>query len=196
MKARIRIKRMAFVAFAGIAGMMLTSCMHMALGMIDMLEEMDYQLAEYTDTYTSSYSSSSSYSSQPVAASYQKAPANVYMTAQGRLVDSWIDNVWRQCYVRDFDGNGEINCCDKATAFCIKWRQYNNNRIRLCQQQTRSLNHMYVQIWLEGYGWWSVDPAYKNNGTHDMKAVWGNNYNRDCDSVDAYWITVFSNYIY
>lgn len=190
----MKIKRMVWAVGVGFAVMMLTSCAQLlflaAAGMV-------YEAVSYDNSSSATVASySSSYSARPVAASYQKAPSDVYTTAQGRLVDGWMDNVWRQCKVRDFDGNGEINCCDKATAFCIKWRQYNNNRIRLCQQQTRSLNHMYVQIWLEGYGWWSVDPCYTASGTHDMKMVWGNLYNRDYDQVEAYWITEFNRYIY
>lgn len=198
MKARIGIKRMAFVAFVGVAVIMLTSCMHMALGMIDILQEVDYQLAEYTGTSAGSYSSSSSYSARPAETSYQKAPVNVYMTAAAQQVDRQISQVWQQCEqegIRDYDGNGVTNCCDKATAFCIKWRRQYSRRVRLCQQM-RDLDHMYVQIWLDGYGWWSVDPRWTSNGTHDMKQVWKYLYDRDYDDVDAYWVKVFSSYIY
>ena len=196
MKARIRIKRMAFVAFVGAAVMMLTSCAQLlflaAAGMI-------YEAASYESPSSSTAASySSSYSARPAETSYQKAPVNVYMTAAAQQVDRQISQVWQQCEqegIRDYDGNGVTNCCDKATAFCIKWRRQYSRRVRLCQQM-RDLDHMYVQIWLDGYGWWSVDPRWTSNGTHDMKQVWKYLYDRDYDDVDAYWVKVFSSYIY
>lgn len=196
MKARIGIKRMAFVAFGGAAVMMLTSCAQMlflaAAGMI-------YEAASYESPSSSTAASySSSYSARPAETSYQKAPVNVYMTAAAQQVDRQISQVWQQCEmegIRDYDGNGETNCCDRATAFCIKWRRQYSRRVRLCQQM-RDLDHMYVQIWLDGYGWWSVDPRWTSNGTHDMKQVWKYRYDRDYDDVDAYWVKVFSSYIY
>lgn len=179
----------------GIFLLPLTSCVHTMVGMLDILEESNPSIIEYTDTYTAS----SSYSARPAAASYQKAPANVCWTEQGRLVDSRINFVWRQCEregLRDYDQNGKVNCCDRATAFCIRWRRNYKNDVRLCQQMTRNIDHMYVQIWLDGYGWWAVDPAFTSNGTHDMKAVWGSRYNRDYDDIDAYWVKRFSRYIW
>ena len=113
-----------------------------------------------------------------------------------RMVSVADPSDWNYLAAGDYDGNGTVNCCDKATAFCIQWRRYYKNSIRLCQQMTGRLDHMYVQIWVDGYGWWSVDPAYTSNGTHDMKAVWGKRYNRDCDDVGAYWVKEFSKYIW
>ena len=196
MKARIGIKRMAFVAFVGVAVMMLTSCAQLlflaAAGMI-------YEAASYESPSSSTAASySSSYSARPTETSYQKAPVNVYTTAAAQQVDRQISQIWQQCEqegIRDYDGNGVTNCCDKATAFCIKWRRQYTRRVRLCQQM-RDLDHMYVQIWLDGYGWWSVDPRWTSNGTHDMKQVWKYLYDRDYDDVDAYWVKVFSSYIY
>ena len=195
MKHTKKLKMAVWAACVGIFTMMLTSCMELML--VGMAAGVDY-LAERSSSSTSysAASSTSSYSAQPIAASYQKAPANIYATSEGRLVDSQISWVWQQCKVRDFDGNGKVNCCDRATAFCIQWRRCYTNSVRLCQQMTRSLDHMYVQIWLDGYGWWSVDPAYTANGTHDMKEVWGRRYDRAYDEINAYWITEFNRYIY
>lgn len=111
------------------------------------------------------------------------------------LVDRQISSVWQQCEregIRDYDGNGKVNCCDKATAFCIKWRKQYKRNVRLCQQQTRKMNHMFVQIWLDGYGWWSVDPRWTSNGTHDMKEVWRGKYDRAYDDTEAYWVKHFT----
>lgn len=113
-------------------------------------------------------------------------------------LDEQISLVWGQCEkegVKDYDKNGVVNCCDRATAFCIKWKQSYRNDIRLCQQQTNAMNHMYVQIYLPDYGWWSVDPAFTGNGTHDMQAVWGCRYNPGQDITEAYWVRVFSKHI-
>ena len=114
------------------------------------------------------------------------------------LVDRQISAVWQQCErdgIRDYDGNGKVNCCDRATAFCIKWKKLYSREIRLCQQMTKKIDHMYVLIWLDGYGWWAIDPAYSHYGTHDMKAVWGSRYVQGCDDTTAYWVKVFSKYV-
>ena len=113
-------------------------------------------------------------------------------------LDEQISLVWGQCEkegVKDYDKNGVVNCCDRATAFCIKWKQSYRNDIRLCQQQTNAMNHMYVQIYLPDYGWWSVDPSFTENGTHDMQAVWGWRYSPGQDVTEAYWVHEFSTYI-
>ena len=113
-------------------------------------------------------------------------------------VDEQMSLVWNLCEkegVKDYDKNGVVNCCDRATAFCIKWKKSYRNDIRLCQQQTNVLNHMYVQIYLPDYGWWSVDPTFTENGTHDMQAVWGWRYNPAQDVTEAYWGRVFSKHM-
>ncbi len=113
-------------------------------------------------------------------------------------LDEQISLVWGQCEkegVKDYDKNGVVNCCDRATAFCIKWKQSYRNDIRLCQQQTNAMNHMYVQIYLPDYGWWAVDPSFTENGTHDMQAVWGWRYSPGQDVTEAYWVHEFSTYI-
>ena len=121
-------------------------------------------------------------------------PAAYSKGKDAALVDRQISWVWQQCEkegIRDYDGNGTVNCCDRATAFCIKWRQSYSRRIRLCQQK-RMLDHMYVQIWLDGYGWWSIDPRWTSNGTHDMKEVWKWKYDARYDDTDAYWVVYFT----
>ncbi len=117
--------------------------------------------------------------------------------AEARHIDEQISYIWEHTknYVRDYDDNGEVNCCDVATAFCIRWKSVYSMPIRLCQQQTAKINHMYVQI-LTSWGWWSVDPQYSNrNGSHDMKDVWGLKYSIYGDDTNGYWVRFFSKYI-
>lgn len=117
--------------------------------------------------------------------------------AEARQLDKCISYVWNSAryIVRDFDKNGEVNCCDTATAFCIKWKATYSLPIRLCQQQTSKFNHMYVQI-LTNWGWWSVDPEYNDwNGSHDMADVWGWKYSVYGDNPNGYWAKYFARYI-
>lgn len=128
----------------------------------------------------------------------EAAAQRLCTVADAEALDGQMSLVWSQCEkegVKDYDRNGVVNCCDRATAFCIKWRKSYRNDIRLCQQQTNAMNHMYVQIYLPDYGWWSVDPSFTENGTHDMQAVWGWRYNPAQDVIEAYWIREFSTYI-
>lgn len=205
MKQTGTVRRIIWGLCIGISTVMLMSCMELLAFAVEGMGS--YYDTYYDSNYDSSYTEAINARITPASTSgsftsftsYRKAPANVYLTEEGQLIDSLINRIWRQCEkegVRDYDRNGKINCCDRATAFCIKWRQYCQNSIRLCQQMTNSLDHMYVQILLDGYGWWSVDPAYTVNRTHDMKEVWGWKYNRDYDEVDAYWITEFNRYIW
>lgn len=112
-------------------------------------------------------------------------------------VDTQITYIWNKCTregVPDYDGNGIVNCCDKATMFCIKWHQQYGREVRLAQQQHARMNHMFVQVRMD-WGWWSVDPSMTAGGTHDMKCVWGNRYIEGADDISAYWVRYFTNYI-
>lgn len=113
-------------------------------------------------------------------------------------LDRKITAVWRQCEregIRDYDGNGRVNCCDRATAFCIKWNRQYGNKVKLAQQMTKKIDHMYVLMETQ-YGWWAIDPTYSVYGRHDMKTVWGDRYIEGVDDVDAYWVKYFSRYIW
>ncbi|MBP5158360.1 MAG: hypothetical protein ILP18_10885 [Treponema sp.] len=185
MKKRTAI-RTVLVGLAALLMMSLTSCMAMMRSLAE-------ELLEANGYYDASYSSGS-----PVSAGYNEPVCSQYAGSEAGFLDSQIIWVWQQCEregIRDYDGNGEVNCCDRATAFCIKWRRTYSRSIRLCQQSTLQLNHMYVQLYVSGYGWWSVDPCYSESGTHDMKMVWGRRYSRAYDVSDAYWVNYFSRYI-
>ena len=128
----------------------------------------------------------------------KKAQVNFKAPSKTRDLDAQISLVWSMCRkegIRDYDGNGTVNCCDKATAFCIKWKQSYNWEVRLCQQQTDQLNHMFVQLYIPDYGWWPIEPAFTKNGSHDMQLVWGDLYNKDFNETEAYWVQVFNRYI-
>ncbi len=115
----------------------------------------------------------------------------------GKDIDWRITQVWKECEregTRDYDENGVVNCCDYATHFCIKWRKKYSEEVRLCQQQTANMNHMYVQIKCV-WGWWSVDPRYTTNGTHDMEVVWPRKYSPYGDNPYGYWAKYFTAYI-
>lgn len=117
--------------------------------------------------------------------------------SEARELNKCIAYVWGRAkyIVKDFDGNGEVNCCDTATAFCIKWKATYSLPVRLCQQQTAKFNHMYVQI-LTNWGWWSVDPEYNDwNGSHDMVDVWGWKYSVYGDNPNGYWARYFMDYV-
>ena len=112
-------------------------------------------------------------------------------------VDRQMDYIWSCCVKRgipDWDENGITNCCDKAVSFIREWRRVYSREIRLCQQTTLQLNHMYVQVKMD-WGWWSVDPAWSYDGTHDMQKVWGNQYRDGADMSDAYWVRYFSRWL-
>lgn len=117
--------------------------------------------------------------------------------SMGDELDWRITQVWRECEkegTRDYDGNGVVNCCDYATHFCIRWKRKYKEEVRLCQQQTWKMNHMYVQIKCS-WGWWSVDPRYTTNGTHDMEVVWPRKYSPNGDNPEGYWAVYFSRFI-
>ena len=114
-----------------------------------------------------------------------------------KSLDKRISWVWGQCEkegTRDYDRNGVVNCCDYATHFCIKWRNNYSEEVRLCQQQTARMNHMYVQIRCT-WGWWSVDPRYTIRGTHDMETVWPGKYSTQGDNPWGYWARYFMDYV-
>ena len=55
---------------------------------------------------------------------------------------------------------------------------------------------MFVQLYMPGYGWWSIEPAYTTeDGRHDMLLVWGDRYSKEYDETEAYWVREFSSYI-
>lgn len=113
-------------------------------------------------------------------------------------VDKQIAWVWKQCEkkgVKDYDSNGKINCCDAAIAFCNEWKNTYCKRIRLCQQQTVRMNHMYVQIYIDDIGWWSVDPRYTVDGTHDMGYVWSYKYSKNADDPEGNWVRYYKKWI-
>lgn len=198
MKKRTVI-RAGWTGCIGASLLLLTSCVAM---MKSIATELTHASGYYTDYYASEESTSPSSSYTPTrqvtTASLASAPNDVYMTKAASDVDVQINWIWQKCQqegIRDYDGNGIVNCCDKATAFCIKWKKQYSLSIRLCQQQTEKMNHMFVQIYLPGYGWWSVEPSFTVAGTHDMKVAWGRCYNRAYDDTEAYWVRVFSSYI-
>ena len=130
------------------------------------------------------------------------APVSLETFSHGELakeVDRQISEIWKECKkkgIRDYDRNGVINCCDAATAACTEWMNTYSRKVRLCQQQTNSLNHMYLQIWMgDNWGWWSVDPRYTADGTHDMETVWRGRYSKRHDDPHGYWVDYFYRYI-
>ena len=180
-----RTMRAVWMLLVGGSLLLLTSCMGL---MMVAAAGVAYGLDSYESR--SAGSSTAVSRSEPVRSQYTGGEAG--------LVDAQISAVWNQCEregIRDYDRNGDVNCCDRATAFCIKWKKLYPRSIRLCQQQTAAINHMYVQLYMSGYGWWSVDPCYTASGTHDMKMVWGRQYSRTRDDTDGYWVTYFSQYV-
>ena len=109
--------------------------------------------------------------------------------------------VWNEVQINsddkiDWDKNGSVNCCDKAVSWCRRWKKYSDRPIRLCQQQTNKMDHMYVQVYMS-WGWWSIDPCYTDIlGNHDMKEVWNEKYSKWNDDPYGYWVEYFEKYIY
>lgn len=79
----------------------------------------------------------------------------------------------------DFDGNGEINCVDKAVAFKLVWdKTYRFTRCELVRNYNPAMDfsHLFVRIRLLGM-WYCIEPSYNPNRlTCVMSDVWGDRY--------------------
>ena len=104
----------------------------------------------------------------------------------GTTVDDDILKVINQAkkIVYDYDGNGKINCVDRAVAFKLVWDQwfgeYSLYKCEIVKNYNKGvLNHLFVRVKYGVSPWIYVEPSYDpaRNSSYEMWDVWGSAYN-------------------
>ena len=109
----------------------------------------------------------------------------------------------------DYDGNGRVNCVDRAIAFYCTWLQFYNHRpykkVYKCEivdntnknvyYKGKPFSHLFVRVKYGDYPWIYVEPSYNPawNKSYRMEDVWGDVYDPAYNTygVTRYWVSKY-----
>ena len=104
----------------------------------------------------------------------------------------------------DYDGDGRVNCVDKAIAFYCTWLQFYNHRpykkVYKCElvsnhNKEKDFYHLFVRVKYGDYPWIYVEPFYRPGSwpSYEMQDVWGDVYDPAYNTygVTRYWVSKY-----